>query len=102
VDDEAGVPASESQLMHSSNLNAPVRSVSPSLDFVSEMFLILYIFGIPQKTATKNPIYLFYERVDTAADGTPGKDGDKHYKCYLGGRKVFTITRAMKSSLNGK
>ena len=54
-----------------------------------------------QKTATKNPIYLFYERVDTAADGTAGKDGDKHYKYYLGGRKVLTITRAMKSSLNG-
>jgi hypothetical protein len=57
---------------------------------------------VSQKTATKNPIYLFYERVEMAADGTPGQDGDKHYKCYLGGRKVFTITRAMKSSLNGK
>ena len=56
---------------------------------------------ITQKTITKNPIYLFYEQVDTAADGTPGKDGDKHYKCHLGGRKVLTITRAMKSSLNG-
>ena len=48
----------------------------------------------------KNPIYLFYKRVNTTADGTPGKDGNKHYKCYLGGCKVFTITCAMKLSLN--
>ena len=31
---------------------------------------------ISQMTAMKNPIYLFYERVNTAADGTPGKDRD--------------------------
>jgi hypothetical protein len=50
---------------------------------------------------TKNLIYLFYERVDKGADGTAGSPGDKHYKCYHGNRKVLTITRAMKSSLNG-
>jgi hypothetical protein len=35
------------------------------------------------------------------AEGTIGKPGDKHYKCYHGSRKVLTITRAMRSSLNG-
>lgn len=35
------------------------------------------------------------------ANGTPGKEGDKHYKCYHGTRKILTITRAMRSSLNG-
>jgi hypothetical protein len=51
-------------------------------------------------TAMKNSIYLFYERVDTAADGTLEKDRDKHYKCYFDGQKVFTIICAMKSSFN--
>ncbi|KAJ7491621.1 hypothetical protein B0H11DRAFT_2399054 [Mycena galericulata] len=50
---------------------------------------------------TKNLIYLFYEAVDKGADGTSGSPGDKHFKCYHGNRKVLTITRAMKSSLNG-
>ncbi|KAJ6454737.1 hypothetical protein C8R47DRAFT_997083 [Mycena vitilis] len=44
---------------------------------------------------------MFYESVTKAADGTAGSPGDKHYKCYHGARKVLTITRAMKSSLNG-
>jgi len=35
------------------------------------------------------------------SDGQAGDIGDKHYKCYLGNRKILTITRAMKSSLNG-
>jgi hypothetical protein len=34
------------------------------------------------------------------AEGMIGKPGDKHYKCYHGSRKVLTITRAMRSSLN--
>ncbi|KAJ7876647.1 hypothetical protein B0H13DRAFT_2347527 [Mycena leptocephala] len=50
---------------------------------------------------TRNLIYLFYESVDKGADGSPGAPGDKHFKCYHGSRKVLTITRAMKSSLNG-
>ena len=27
----------------------------------------------------RNPVYLFYEAVDFAVDGSPGKVGDKHY-----------------------
>ncbi|KAG1790314.1 uncharacterized protein HD556DRAFT_1219780, partial [Suillus plorans] len=48
----------------------------------------------------RNPIYYFYELVEMNSDGQAGDVGDKHYKCYLGNRKVLTITRAMKSSLN--
>ncbi|KAG1749184.1 hypothetical protein EDD22DRAFT_785464, partial [Suillus occidentalis] len=33
--------------------------------------------------------------------GHAGDTGDKHYKCYLGNWKVLTITRVIKSSLNG-
>ncbi|KAN0130680.1 hypothetical protein V8E53_011573 [Lactarius tabidus] len=52
-------------------------------------------------TVKQNPIYLFYEVVCQNASGMVGDPGDKHYKCYHGNRKVLTITRAMKSSLNG-
>ncbi|KAJ6472249.1 hypothetical protein DFH09DRAFT_477188, partial [Mycena vulgaris] len=55
----------------------------------------------PRAGRTKNLIYLFYEAVDKSADGKVGSPGNKHFKCYHGNRKVLTITRAMKSSLNG-
>jgi len=35
-------------------------------------------------------------------DGKVGNPGDRHYKCYHGNRKVLTITKAMKSNLNGE
>ncbi|KAG1841278.1 hypothetical protein F4604DRAFT_1939544 [Suillus subluteus] len=58
--------------------------------------------SVPAVKATKrNPIYHFYDVVQSNAAGQAGDPGDKHYKCYLGNRKVLTITRAMKSSLNG-
>ncbi|KAG2129576.1 uncharacterized protein EDB93DRAFT_117024, partial [Suillus bovinus] len=53
------------------------------------------------KATKRNPIYHFYDVVQLNAAGQAGDPGDKHYKCYLGNRKVLTITRAMKSSLNG-
>ena len=49
-----------------------------------------------------NPIYLFYEEVSTNANSARGNPGDKFYKCYHGQRKILTITKAMRSSLNGK
>ena len=49
----------------------------------------------------RNPVYLFYEPVDLAADGSPGKPGDKHYRCLHGSKKVFTVTKAMNHNLNG-
>ncbi|KAI9507343.1 hypothetical protein F5148DRAFT_981561, partial [Russula earlei] len=49
----------------------------------------------------RNSIYLFYEAVDFAADGSPGKPGDKHYRCHHGNKKVLTITKAMNHNLNG-
>ncbi|KAG2040827.1 hypothetical protein BDR03DRAFT_857266, partial [Suillus americanus] len=49
----------------------------------------------------QNPIYYFYDIVQVNAMGQASDTGDKHYKCYLGNRKVLTITYAMKSSLNG-
>jgi hypothetical protein len=39
--------------------------------------------------------------VEFPADGSPGKPGDKHYRCRHGNRKVLTITRAMNHNLNG-
>jgi hypothetical protein len=50
----------------------------------------------------QNPIYHFYDVVQLNAAGQAGDPGDKHYKCYLGNRKVLTITCTMKGGLNGK
>ncbi|KAJ7707862.1 hypothetical protein B0H14DRAFT_2646806 [Mycena olivaceomarginata] len=59
-------------------------------------------FQPPKKSrgGTTNPVYLFYERVELNADGNPGGEGDKHYKCYHGDCNTLMITKAMKSSLN--
>jgi len=49
----------------------------------------------------RNPIYHFYEKVERNSNGEIGNPGDKHFKCLHGGQKVLTITKKMKSSLNG-
>ncbi|KAI0285202.1 hypothetical protein BC826DRAFT_918932, partial [Russula brevipes] len=51
--------------------------------------------------STQNPIYYFYQSVERNVKGSVGNLGDKHYRCHHGNRKVLTITKAMKSSLNG-
>ena len=48
-----------------------------------------------------SPIYLFYEIVIKGPDGTPGDDGDIHYRCLHGAHKICTIKRLMRSNLNG-
>ncbi|KAF8812195.1 hypothetical protein BYT27DRAFT_7221221 [Phlegmacium glaucopus] len=53
------------------------------------------------KDLQRNPIYHFYEMVELGSNGKAGNSGDRHYKCYHGNWKVLTITKAMKSSLNG-
>ena len=54
-----------------------------------------------KKFKKRNPIYVFYKSVTINPEGTLGQPGDKHYKCYHGNPKILTVTRAMKSSLNG-
>jgi hypothetical protein len=49
----------------------------------------------------RSPIYLFYEIVVNGPDGTPGDDGDIHYRCLHGAHKICTIKRSMRSNLNG-
>ena len=48
-----------------------------------------------------NPVYLFYELVPQNASGQPGDPGDKHYRCCHGNHKILTVTKLMKSNLNG-
>jgi hypothetical protein len=48
-----------------------------------------------------NPIYVFYEVVHQNASGQPGDAGDKHYRCCHGNHKILTVTKLMKSNLNG-
>jgi hypothetical protein len=54
------------------------------------------------KWMKKSPIYLFYEIVTNGPDGTPGDDGDVHYRCVHGSHKICTIKRSMKSNVNGE
>jgi hypothetical protein len=54
------------------------------------------------KSTKKSPIYLFYENVANGPDGTPGDEGDVHYRCLHGSHKVCTIKRSMKSNVNGE
>ena len=49
----------------------------------------------------KNPIYLCYKIVANRSDGTPGDDGDVHYRCLHGTHKVCTIKKLIRSNLNG-
>ena len=53
------------------------------------------------KSMKKSPIYLFYETVANGSDGTPGDDGDVHYRCLHGSHKTCTIKKSMRSNLNG-
>ncbi|KAF8233226.1 hypothetical protein L208DRAFT_1267987, partial [Tricholoma matsutake] len=48
-----------------------------------------------------NLIYLFYELVPQNGSGQIGDPGDKHYRCCHGNRKILTVTKLMKSNLNG-
>ena len=50
---------------------------------------------------SKNPIYLFYEKVERDKDGEVGADGDSHYRCYHGARKVCSVRKSMKYNLTG-
>lgn len=71
--------------------------------FVSQSYLFvqwLTVFFVQSKR--KNHVYLFYEEVDHNSSGARGEPGDKHFKCRHGAHKILTITKKMRSSLNGK
>ncbi|KAG6806152.1 hypothetical protein H0H92_012496, partial [Tricholoma furcatifolium] len=53
---------------------------------------------IKKASVKRNPIYCFYEEINVGANGKAGAPGDKHYCCYHGSHKVFTITKAMNHS----
>ncbi|KAM6491683.1 hypothetical protein JOM56_012845 [Amanita muscaria] len=53
------------------------------------------------EAARRNPVYFFYELVSQNTSGQMGDPGDKHYKCYHGNRRILTVTKLMKSNLNG-
>jgi hypothetical protein len=66
-------------------------------------FTLLTTCGFQKSAGVKrsNPIYLFYEVVLQNASGQPGGPGDKHYRCCHGNHKILTVTKLMKSNLNG-
>jgi hypothetical protein len=63
--------------------------------------LTLYVFQKSGGVKRSNPIYLFYEVIHQNASGQPGDPGDKHYRCFHGNHKILTVTKLMKSNLNG-
>ena len=65
------------------------------------LFQLLADFPL-QNGVKQNPIYFFYEVWDVNSEGNIGQPGDKHYRCYHGTRKIFTISKAMNHSLHSK
>jgi hypothetical protein len=57
---------------------------------------------IVQGGIKRNPIYHFYEEWDLNNEGNVGNPGDKHYRCYHGNNKIFTVSKAMNYSLNSE
>ncbi|KDR70576.1 hypothetical protein GALMADRAFT_144480 [Galerina marginata CBS 339.88] len=48
----------------------------------------------PKRNIRRNAIYHFYEDWPVNSDGNAGNVGDKHYRCYHGNHKIFTISKA--------
>jgi hypothetical protein len=63
--------------------------------------LTMHALQKPGGGKRSNPIYLLYEVVTQNASGQPGDHGDKHYRCCHGNQKILTVTKLMKSNLNG-
>jgi hypothetical protein len=93
----SGLSASSSMI----SIESLVRKVCIVRNVVCSLCLIQLVLCV-QPAVKRNPIYIFYEAVPMNSQGQAGNPGDKHYKCYHGNRKVITVTRAMKYSLNGK
>ena len=53
-------------------------------------------------TATRNPIYFFYEVVERNKNGELGNPGDTHYRCLHGTKQIVTVTKKMKHCLTGE
>jgi hypothetical protein len=87
-----------SRIRHRHSLNRYVFSFSLSHNDPRTKLISL----IQRVSRKKNPIYHFYEEVQHNHQGKVGNPGDKHYRCWHGNRKVLTITRAMRGSLNGQ
>ncbi|KAJ7455600.1 hypothetical protein B0H11DRAFT_2322331 [Mycena galericulata] len=49
----------------------------------------------------RNPVYNFFEESRVNKYGVPGDTGDKHYKCCHGSRKIITVKKSQKHSVNG-
>jgi hypothetical protein len=99
VEDKEDIGPSQSTLTPPDASSSSTTQI-PKVWLFGPNLLCLYLFCFQASTRT-NPIYLFYESVALNANKLPGELGDKHYKCYHGNRKILTITRKMRSSLNG-
>ncbi|KAG1783661.1 hypothetical protein EV702DRAFT_1190682 [Suillus placidus] len=84
-----------------SRASAAITTAAIQESLVEEDVVPVQSSVLTAKAAKRNPIYYFYDVVQLNTAGQAGDAGDKYYKCYLGNRKVLTITQVMKSSLNG-
>ena len=91
---------------------APSASMAPSATIPSQALTSKKVMSSPfiqlknslivQAGIKRNPIYHFYEEWDSNNEGNPGNLGDKHYRCYHGKRKIFTVSKAMNYSLHSE
>ncbi|KAF8812634.1 hypothetical protein BYT27DRAFT_7086466 [Phlegmacium glaucopus] len=93
VDDaESNVPIAPSVASTSQASTSKKVTSLPSIQLKSS--------SIVQASIKRNPIYHFYEEWDVNNDGNLGNPGDKHYRCYHGNHKIFTVSKAMNYSLH--
>ena len=92
------------------NVSMPVPSVAIPSQAVTSKKVMFCKFAIIRLTDSfivqgsikRNPIYHFYEEWDVNNDGNIGNPGDKHYRCYHGNNKIFTVSKAMNYSLHSE
>ena len=81
-----------------------VRAVNSAFKLVCDLIILkAYLTNLifkHQSTGRKctSPIYHFYEIVPLDVAGKQGEDGDVHYRCFHGGRKIITVTAKAKGA----
>ena len=109
--EDANSPQNISAQNHAASLDPPaatetmtsntVQRKKVSILMASPTLLTTCTSQKPGRVKHSNPIYLFYKSVPQNSSSQPGDPNDKHYHCCHGNHKILTVTKLMKSNLNG-
>ena len=84
-----------------STLNSKANCTKEGI-MTQHLFWLLHADFPLQNGVKQNLIYFFYEVWNINSEWNIGQPGNKHYWCYHGTCKIFTISKAMNHSLHGK